>query len=90
MIIYGFDEESSEHEEIPANDVSVTVEVEANNREGVASKSQRPQRTRGLPAMLQDCEVVGDGEVTPDEELIHFALLAGDEPINYSGPLKDK
>ncbi|XP_058782680.1 uncharacterized protein LOC131657233 [Vicia villosa] len=56
------------------------VEVE----EGVAATSQRPQRTRILPSILKDYEVAGDDEVTPDGELFHFALLAGDESINYS------
>lgn len=52
LISYDFDEESCEHEEILLNNIPVTVEVEAKNREGVASTSQRPQRTRVLPARL--------------------------------------
>lgn len=43
-----------------------------------------------LPARLQDCEVVGDDEVTPDRDLVHLDLLAGDEPINYREAFKDK
>ena len=82
------DEEISEHEEILVDNVSVTTEVEASNREVVAST--RPQRTRVLPTRLQDYEVVSDDEVTKDRELVHFALLAGAEPINYSKTLKNK
>lgn len=52
LMSYGFDEESCEYEEIPVNDVPVIVEVEANNREGVARISQRPQKTRVLPVRL--------------------------------------
>lgn len=51
---------------------------------------QRPQRTRVLPTRLQDCQVVGDDEVTPNGELVHFYLLTGGEPINYYEALKDK
>ena len=32
--------------------------------------------------------MIGDDEVTPYGELFHFALLASDEPINYSESLK--
>ena len=65
-------------------DILDIVEVEEN----VAGTSQRPQRTRVLPTRLHDYEVVGDDEVTPDGELVHFALLAGAEPINYNEALK--
>ena len=34
--------------------------------------------------------MVGDDEVTLDGELVHFSLLAGVEPINYSEALKTK
>jgi hypothetical protein len=54
----------------------------------VASISRRPQRNRVPPTRLQDYEVTGDDEVTPDGELVHFALLVGAEPINYSEALK--
>lgn len=87
---YGFDEESNQHEEIRVNNIPVTIKVEAENREGVASTSQRPQIIRVLLARLQDCEVVGEDEVTPNGDLVHFALLAGDEPINYNEALKNK
>lgn len=54
------------------------------------STSQRPQRTKVLPATLQDCEVVDDDEVTPDEGLVYFYLLAGAKPVNYSEASKNK
>lgn len=56
----------------------------------MASISQRSQRTRVLPARLQDCKLVGDDEVTPDGDFVHFSLLAVIELINYCKALKDK
>ncbi|XP_050896665.1 uncharacterized protein LOC127103453 [Lathyrus oleraceus] len=90
LVSYGFDEESSERKEIPSNCVLVTVEVEVENSESVANTSQRTLITRVLPARLQYYEVVGDDEVTPDGNLVHFALLIGVEPINYNEALKNK
>ncbi|KAI5431167.1 hypothetical protein KIW84_035358 [Lathyrus oleraceus] len=87
---YEVDEESSEHEEIPIDNVPITIGVEAHNREGATSTIQRPQRTIVLPARLQDYEVVGDDEFTTDGKLVYFALLAGAKPINYSEALKNK
>lgn len=69
------DEESSEHEEIPIIDIPVTIEVKADNIEDVSSTIERPQRTKVLPARLQDCKVVGDDEVTPDGDLVHLLYL---------------
>lgn len=63
------------------------MEVEADNRDGVAST--RPQRTI-VPARLQDYEVVGDDEVTTDRELVHFYLHAAVESMNYSKALKNQ
>lgn len=41
------------------------------------------------PARLQVYEVRCDNEVTPDGELVYFALIAGGEPINYIEALKN-
>lgn len=98
LMSYDIDEESSEHEKIPINDTPTIVEVKDDNRvevkvdnlEGGTSRSQRPQRTIVLLTRLDDCEMGGDDEVTPDEDLVHFALLAGAELINYSEAFKDK
>ena len=43
----------------------------------------RSTRVRSTPARLQDCELVNDNEVTAEGDLVHFALLAGSEPLNY-------
>lgn len=83
---YGIDKETDEVKFEAIADILDTFEVE----EGVASTSQRPQRTRVLPERLQDYEVVGNDEVTPDVYSLHFTLLAGAEPINYSEVFKDK
>ncbi|KAI5397192.1 hypothetical protein KIW84_063132 [Lathyrus oleraceus] len=89
LMSYGTDKESSEHEEIPVIDIPIIAEVEVDNREGMVSTSQRPQRTIILPARLQDCEVVVDDEFTPDGDLVIFSLRASDEPVNYIEALKD-
>ena len=80
----GIIENPIEFEEEAVDNIPNTVEVE----EDMAETSQRPQRNRVLPTILHDYEVVGDDEITPDGELVHFALLAGAEPINYSEALK--
>ena len=82
--VEGIVENPVEVEEEAVADTPVTVEVE----EVMAETSQRPQRNRVLPTRLHDYEVMGDDEITPDGELVHFALLAGAEPINYSEALK--
>ena len=96
LMNFDFDEETNEVEvegivknpveveEEAVADTPVTVEVE----EVVDETSQRPQRNRVLPTKLHDYEVMGDDEITPDGELVHFALLAGVEPINHTEALK--
>ncbi|XP_058784535.1 uncharacterized protein LOC131659343 [Vicia villosa] len=74
-----FEEATAEFEVSAIFDTPVEVEAVSNIldtakvEEGVAATSQRPQRTRILPARLQDYEVDGDDEVTPDGEIVHFA-----------------
>ncbi|XP_058746106.1 uncharacterized protein LOC131618977 [Vicia villosa] len=91
-----FNEETTEVEVDEIFKTLVEVEAVANThdtvevKEGVADTSQRPQRTRILPARLQEYEVTGDDKVTSDGELVHFSLLAGDEPINYNEALKSQ
>ncbi|KAI5406522.1 hypothetical protein KIW84_053021 [Lathyrus oleraceus] len=72
LISYDFNEES---QDVKVEDiVDIPVEVEAKNdmpdtvkiEDGVTSTGQRPQRARPRPARLQDYEVTGDNEVTPD------------------------
>ncbi|KAI5401720.1 hypothetical protein KIW84_066260 [Lathyrus oleraceus] len=91
-----FDEASNNVEvediiNIPVKFVVVSDMLETEEvKDGVASTSQRPQRTRDRPVRLQDYEVIGDDEVTPDGELVHFSLLTGVKSINYSEALNDK
>ncbi|MCI18242.1 copia-type polyprotein, partial [Trifolium medium] len=48
----------------------------------------RPQRTRQASNRLNDCEVIHDNAVNDEGELIHFALLADSEPIDFKEALK--
>jgi hypothetical protein len=90
LMIYDFDEASNDVEVEDIVDIQFKVEVVTDMpdiikvEDSVTSTSQRPQRTRSHPTRLQDYEVTGDDEVTPDGELVNFALLVGAESINYS------
>ena len=53
-----------------------------------ATPAVRPQRQKQLPRRLQDCEVLPDSAVTDEGDLIHFALLADAEPVNFTEALK--
>jgi len=48
----------------------------------------RPQRNKQAPVRLTDCEITYDNAVNDEGGLIHFALLAYAEPINYKEALK--
>jgi len=48
----------------------------------------RPQRNRQAPTRLNDCEIIHDNVVNDEGDLIHFALLANSELINYKKALK--
>ncbi|CAJ2662467.1 unnamed protein product [Trifolium pratense] len=48
----------------------------------------RTQRTKRVPTRLNDCEVTQDNAVNDEGDLIHFALLADSEPLNYRDALK--
>ncbi|KAI5447187.1 hypothetical protein KIW84_014876 [Lathyrus oleraceus] len=91
-----FKEESNDVEVEEIVDISVKVDVITNMpdtvevEDGIASTSKWPQRTRSHSAKLQDYEVTADDEVTPNGESVHFSLLVGDEPINYSEALNNK
>jgi hypothetical protein len=62
----------NEEYEIPLEDIVESVQ------------NERPHKSRMIPALLQDCEVIADNEATEDGDLIHFALPAYVEPINKS------
>ena len=49
----------------------------------------QPQRTRRMPARLQDCEVTSDDVVDNKGELVHYAFYADVEPVNAAEALKD-
>ncbi|GAU33832.1 hypothetical protein TSUD_393400 [Trifolium subterraneum] len=55
----------------------------------VGEPSNRPQRTRQVPNRLNDCEITSDNAVNDEGDIIHFALLADSEPIDYKDALKN-
>jgi hypothetical protein len=54
----------------------------------VEATPARPQRTRQIPNRLSDCEVLPDSAVNEESDLIHTALLADAEPIDFNDALK--
>ena len=52
--------------------------------------SVRPQRIRQVPRRLDDCERALENTVSDEGDLIHFALLADAEPVEYRDALKNK
>jgi len=50
----------------------------------------RPQRNRHAPNRLEDSEMLPDSAINDEGELIHFALLADAEPLNYKEAIQTK
>jgi len=48
----------------------------------------RPQRNRQAPIRVNDYDIILDNVVNDGGDLIHFAILAYSEPINYKEALK--
>ncbi|GAU17221.1 hypothetical protein TSUD_324240 [Trifolium subterraneum] len=46
------------------------------------TQANRPQRTRVVPARLQDCEVTSDNQVNDEGDIMHYAFLADTELIS--------
>lgn len=53
------------------------------------SQSQRPQRQRQPPTRLTDNELFSDNAITHDGDLVHFALLADAEPLNFEEAVQE-
>ncbi|MCI62810.1 retrotransposon protein, partial [Trifolium medium] len=49
----------------------------------------QPQRTRNMPARIQDFEITPDDQVNDDGELVHYAFLADTEPVNMTEALNN-
>jgi hypothetical protein len=77
--IYSDSSEDSEGEE--------NTEV-IDNTPQVEATPARPQRTRQIPNRLSDCEVLPDSAVYEESDLIHTALLADAELIDFNDALK--
>jgi len=73
---------------IPENHEHKDHEETVNDQEEVTIPA-RPQRNRQAPVRLTDCEITSDDAVNDEGDLIHFALLADAEPINYKEALKN-
>jgi len=73
-------EASDEDMEVAQNDIETAVDTENNQ---VTQPVLRPQRNRHVSSRLEDCEVLPDSVVNDEGELIHFALLADAELLNY-------
>ncbi|MCH81362.1 copia-type polyprotein, partial [Trifolium medium] len=69
------------------------VDTAADTNDEIAGNNdgtRKSIRTKKTPARIQDCIIANDNEVNADGDLVHFALLAGAEPINYIDALNDK
>ncbi|MCI46293.1 hypothetical protein A2U01_0067533, partial [Trifolium medium] len=62
-----------------------TIETEA----PIQANNNRPQRTRNMPARLQECEIALDSQVNDEGELVHYAFLADTEPVSMNEALSD-
>ncbi|GAU48263.1 hypothetical protein TSUD_405090 [Trifolium subterraneum] len=70
-------------------EIEAPVEPTAGN-DVINAEIRKSTRPRQVPARIQDCETVNDNEVNEDGDLVHFALLARSEPINYYDALSNK
>lgn len=61
------------------------IEVEVHNQAGI----NRPQRTRNMPARLQDCVVTPNDVVNDEGELVDYVFYAYIEPMNMVETLSD-
>lgn len=55
----------------------------------VAAEVRRSQRERKTPQRLQDYELVTDSAVNAEDDLVHFALFAENEPIDFTEAMQD-
>lgn len=73
------DVDESDNKEVNNNDTDEHEEVE---------EIVIPQRIRQVPRRLGDCVVISDNAVNDEGDIIHFALLADSEPLNFEEALK--
>jgi len=77
--------DNKETDELTINEEAIEEEIQYEEPSTIV----RPQRNKQIPRRLQDCQVTGDGEVGFDGELVHFAMLADTEPLDYKDALCD-
>ncbi|MCI08950.1 retrovirus-related pol polyprotein from transposon tnt 1-94, partial [Trifolium medium] len=85
-------ESESSHEQEDNNDDNINGEENVNEAslDEDQGTSVRPQRTKQVPRRLVDCEVVHDDEIGSDGELVHYAMLADVESLDYEAAMNDK
>lgn len=66
----------------------ILVQNEKDTTSNVA-QNQKSQRDREFPAKYTNFEMLHEIEVTPEGDLVHFALLADAEPIDHEEAMKE-
>jgi hypothetical protein len=79
-------EDNKESDELITNEKAIIEDVSDEEPTTIV----RPQRNKQIPRRLQDCQVTGDDEVSSDDELVQFAMLADTEPLDYKAALCDE
>jgi hypothetical protein len=58
-------------------------------KDDTAETSRRPVRQKQIPARLNDYEIMTDSVVNDEGDIVHFALLAETEPVNFEEAVKN-
>lgn len=81
--------------DVPAGETESDIEgetgpVEDNDDEGGSPEMpRRSLRQRQVPARLNDYEIMPDGAIDDEGDLVHFALLAETEPVTLQEAMKN-
>ncbi|MCH80525.1 copia-type polyprotein [Trifolium medium] len=83
--------DSSDNDSVENEPLNAVVPDSDEENEAMVSPPvirQLPQRNRQLPSRLADCELLTDSAVNNEGDLVHFALLADSEPVNFNEALQ--
>jgi transposase InsO family protein len=81
--------------DVPAGETELDLEVEIEGVEenegegGSPDIPRRPLRQKQVPARLNDCEIMSDGAINDEGDIVHFALLAETEPVTLEEAMKN-